>query len=114
MADASAYAGNIQKYSRGYNKAAAERIVGHLGIALRNKDTAVVACGNERELGRIRDKWCRARLGLAHKQEELDAGIAAICDRMKAQGSQKCRVTFYYLLAEHFGKLGHLAAKTPR
>ena len=114
MADASAYAGNIQTYSRDYNKPAAERIVGHLGIALRRKDSAVVACSDERELSRIRDKWCRARLGLALNQKELDAGIAAICDRMKAEGSQKCRVTFYYLLAEHFGKLGHLAGKPPR
>ena len=35
MADASAYAENIKKYANGgYNQAAAEKIVGHLGIAL--------------------------------------------------------------------------------
>jgi hypothetical protein len=28
---------------------------------------------------------------------------------MKAEGGQKSRVTFYYLLAEHFGKLDALA-----
>ena len=50
------------------------------------------------------------RLGLALNQQELDAGIAKICDQMKAEGGQKCRVAFYYLLAEHFGKLDHLAS----
>lgn len=109
MADASAYADNIRKYAKDYNKPAAEKIVGHLGIALRNRDSSVVACSDNGELDRIRDKWCRTRLGLAHNQKELDTGIAAICELMKAEGGQKSRVTFYYLLAEHFGKLDHLA-----
>ena|SRR3990167_7652390 len=109
MADASVYAENIKKYANSYNKGAAEKIVGHLGIALRNKDSSVVACSDDGELDRIRDRWCRTKLGLAHNQKELDAGIAAVCDKMKAEGGQKSRVTFYYLLAEHFGRLDHLA-----
>jgi len=109
MADAAAYAENIRLYAKGYNEAAAERIVGHLGIALRNKDSAVVTCADGRELARIREKWCRSKLGITLNQKEIDAGIAAVCDLMKAEGGQKSRVTFYYLLAEHFGKLAHLA-----
>lgn len=109
MADASAYAENIKKYAKSYNKGAAEKIVGHLGIALRNKDSSVVACTDDGELDRIREKWCRGRLGLAHNQKELDAGIQSVCDQMKVEGGQKSRVTFYYLLAEHFGKLEALA-----
>ena len=109
MADASAYAENIKKYSKGYNQAAAEKIVGHLGIALRNKDSSVVACTDAGELDRVREKWCRGKLGLAHKQHELDAAIQSVCDKMKAEGGQKSRVTFYYLLAEHFGRLEALS-----
>lgn len=109
MADASAYAENIRKYANGYNQAAAEKIVGHLGIALRNKDSSLVACSDGGELDRVREKWCRGKLGLAQSQAELDAGIKAICDKMSAEGGQKSRVTFYYLLAEHFGRLGELA-----
>ena len=33
MADASKYEENVKKYAKGYNQAAAEKIVGHLGIA---------------------------------------------------------------------------------
>ena len=44
MADASKYEDNIKKYAKGYNQAAAEKIVGHLGIALRNRDSSLVSC----------------------------------------------------------------------
>ena len=110
MADASQYTENIQKYASGYNQAAAEKIVGHLGIALRNRDSSIVACSDDGELDRIREKWCRGKLGLAQNQQELDAGIKAICDKMAGEGGNKNRVTFYYLLAEHFGKLDDLAS----
>lgn len=110
MADASAYAENIKKYAQGYNQAAAEKIVGHLGIALRNRDSSIVACSDGGELDRVREKWCRGKLGLAQKQHELDAAIQAVCEKMKAEGAQKSRVTFYYLLAEHFGRLDVLAS----
>ncbi len=110
MADASAYEENIRKYAKSYNKAAAEKIVGHLGIALRNRDSSLVACSDSGELDRVREKWCRGKLGLAHGKDELDAAIAAICETMKADGSAKSRVTFYYLLAERFDKLGALAS----
>ena len=110
MADATQYADNIKKYAKGYNQAAAEKIVGHLGIALRNKDSSLVACSDSGELDRVREKWCRGKLGLAQTQGDLDAAIKAVCEKMGPEGGNKSRVTFYYLLAEHFGKLDHLAS----
>ncbi|MEO0465484.1 MAG: DUF2853 family protein [Pseudomonadota bacterium] len=109
MADASKYADNIKKYAAGYNQAAAEKIVGHLGIALRNRDSSLVSCSDQGELDRVREKWCRGKLGLAHSSDDLDAAIGAICEKLKPEGGNKGRVTFYYLLAEHFGKLDELA-----
>ncbi len=109
MADASKYEENIKKYANGYNQAAAEKIVGHLGIALRNRDSSLVSCSDTTELNRVRERWLRNRLSLAHSNAELDAAMAEICEKMKPEGGNKSRVTFYYLLAEHFGKLEHLA-----
>ncbi|RIJ31956.1 DUF2853 family protein [Henriciella algicola] len=109
MADASAYADNIKKYAKGYNQKAAEKIVGHLGIALRNRDSSLVSCSDETELQRVRDKYCRNKLGLKEKNAEVDAAIGKICETLKPEGGNKSRVTFYYLLAEHFGKLDELA-----
>lgn len=109
MADASKYEDNIKKYANGYNQAAAEKIVGHLGIALRNRDSSLVSCSDDVELQRVRDKWCRGKLALAQTNDELDTAIGAICEKLKPEGGNKSRVTFYYLLAEHFGKLDMLA-----
>lgn len=109
MADASAYADNIKKYAKGYNQKAAEKIVGHLGIALRNRDSSLVSCSDENELHRVRDKYCRTKLGLKEKNAEIDAAIGKVCETLKPEGGNKSRVTFYYLLAEHFGKLDELA-----
>ena len=109
MADASAYADNIKKYAKGYNQKAAEKIVGHLGIALRNRDSSLVSCSDPGELQRVREKFCRGKLGLAQKTDEIDAAMGKVCEKMKPEGGNKSRVTFYYLLAEHFGKLDELA-----
>ena len=109
MADASKYADNIKKYAKGYNQAAAEKIVGHLGIALRNRDSSLVSCSDETELQRVREKWCRGKLGLAEKNPEIDETIQKVCTKLKPEGGNKSRVTFYYLLAEHYGKLDMLA-----
>lgn len=109
MADASKYEDNVKKYAKGYNQAAAEKIVGHLGIALRNRDSSLVSCSEETELQRVREKWCRGKLALSQTNDELDAAIASVCETLKPEGGNKSRVTFYYLLADHFGKLGDLA-----
>lgn len=109
MADASKYEENIKKYSKGYNQKAAEKIVGHLGIALRSRDSSLVSCSDSGELDRVRDRWCRGKLALAHKQDALDAGLAAVCEKLKPEGGNKHRVTFYYLVAEHFDRLDYLA-----
>lgn len=109
MADASKYEDNIKKYAKKYNQAAAEKIVGHLGIALRNRDSSLVSCTDPKELERVREKWCRGKLALSDSTEQLDAAIASVCETLKGEGSHKGRVTFYYLLAEHYGKLETLA-----
>ena len=104
MADASKYEDNIKKYANGYNQAAAEKIVGHLGIALRNRDSSLVSCSDDTELQRVRGK-----LSLAQTNDQLDSAIGSVCEKLAPEGGNKSRVTFYYLLAEHFGKLDALA-----
>ena len=110
MADASKYEENVKKYAKGYNQAAAEKIVGHLGIALRNRDSSLVSCSDDTELGRVREKWCRGKLALAQSNDELDAAIGSVCETLKPEGGNKSRVTFSYLLAEPFCRPGDLAS----
>jgi hypothetical protein len=82
-------------------------IIKHLGIAMKSKDSSMVACSSSDELSRIRDSWCKKKLGLTNADADLDKGIKEICDKMKGD-KNKSRVAFYYLLAEKYGKLGSL------
>jgi Protein of unknown function (DUF2853) len=101
------HAADMQKYVPNADEAAVKAIIKHLGIALKGTDTALVACSSKEELDRVRDSWCKKKLGLTHADADLDRDIKGVCDVMKADKS-KSRVVFYYLLAQKHGKLSGL------
>jgi hypothetical protein len=100
------YLSDVKKYDPKADAAVVDKIVKHLGIALRSKDASMVSCSDKSELGRVRDKWCMKKLG-ATDAAAADAVVAKVCGQMKA-ARQKSRVTFYYLVAKEMGKLGDL------
>ncbi len=98
------YSADVALYTAEVDEAAVAGIVKHLGIALRSTDASLVSCSDQSELDRVRESWLIKKLGL---EGDLDAAIADVCTAMKADRT-KARVTFYYLLAEKFGKLADL------
>lgn len=102
---------NIAKYSKSVDDAAITGIVKHLGIALRNKDSSLVAASDASELARVRDSWLKKKLARKESDSDLDKAIGMVMAAMKAEHN-KSRVTVYYLLAEHFKQLGDLHAKS--
>ncbi len=105
MAD---YVTDVKKYAKTTDEQAVSGIVKHLGIALQSNDASLVSCTDPVELARVRDNFLKKKLGLTASDAELDASVRAICEAMKADRT-KSRVTFYYLLAEHYGKLSAFA-----
>ena len=101
MAD---YLADVKKFASNVDEAAVDGIVRHLGIALRSRDASLVSCSDPTELARVRDGFCRKKLALSESDDAVDGALQTICEKMKGDNS-KARVTFYYLLAEHFGKL---------
>ena len=101
------YVEKVKKYVSKPDEDAVAAIVRHLGIALRSKDAALVSCSSKDELARVRDSWLKKKLALTDSDEDLDKGIKAICDKVKAD-KRKDRVVFYYLLADKYGKLSDL------
>lgn len=99
---------DVKKYAPNADAKAIAGIVKYCGIALQNRDSALVAFSDKTETARVRDHFLKKKLGLTHGDAELDKAIAAVGDKMKADRT-KNRVTVYYLLAEHFGKLGTFA-----
>lgn len=84
-----------------------KKIVNHLGIALNSQDASLVACSDETERNTVRDSWLKKKLELEGEDADLDAKVMAVCETMK-DDKNKCRVTFYYLLAKAEDKLGAL------
>jgi hypothetical protein len=100
------YLADVQRYDGGADAAVVDKIVKHLGIALRSRDASMVSCSDSSELDRVREKWCMKKLGAADAGA-ADAVIKKVCETMKGD-RQKQRVTFYYLVAREMGKLGDL------
>lgn len=102
------YVDDLKRYVSGADEKAVAGIVKHLGIALKSKDASLVSCSSKDELDRVRDSWCKKKLGL-DDDKAIDAAIKEVCEKMKGD-KQKHRVTFYYLLADKFGKLDKLGS----
>lgn len=102
------YAADIKRYNADINEKAVAGIVKHLGIALKSADASLVSCSSKDELARVRDSWLKKKLALTEDDATLDKAITEVCTVMKGD-QRKQRVTFYYLLAEKYGKLDMLA-----
>lgn len=104
---------DVRKYVATADETVVDKIVKYLGIALRNRDSSLVSFTDKSETDRVRENYLKKKLALTDTDAKLDAAIAKVGQRMKADRT-KNRVTVYYLLAEHFGKLtvfGGTAAK---
>lgn len=112
MSDLATYVADVKKYASKLDEAAVAGLVKHLGIALRNRDSALVSGTDPAEVKRIVDGFLKKKLARKEADDSLTAAVMAVADKMKADRT-KSRVTFYYLLAEHFNQLSlfHVAPK---
>ncbi len=98
---------DVKKYAKKpVNEAALAYLEKTYRLVLSKADARYVACSDAEERKRIRENFLKKKLGLT--TGDLDGAIEATCTAMKADRT-KSRLTFYYLLAEHFGKLDKLA-----
>lgn len=104
MAKAADYIENVKRYDSGASEAVVQKICNHLGIALAGKDSSLVSCSDQSEKDRVVKSWCEKKLGLSGDTATM---VNDVCATMKADRN-KCRVTFYYLIAQNAGKLGSL------
>ena len=103
MANPADYFADVKEYASSYNEAAITGIVRYLGIALTKTDSSLVSSSDPKEVARLRANFLVKKLGLAD-DDSLDSAIAAVFAKMKGDRSKQ-RVTVYYMLADHFGKL---------
>ena len=106
------WAADVKKYSANADDAAIAGIVRYCGIALRNRDSALVSFSDKAETDRIRTNFLKKKLALTQADSVLDAAIAKVGAQMKADRT-KHRVTVYYLLASEFKQLGQFVKTAP-
>ena len=105
MTNPTPYLDDVLRYDNGANPERVKKIAIHLGIALRNRDSSLVSCSDQKEKDRVQKGFCFKKLGM--DKGTANAAIALVCETMKADRN-KHRVTFYYLLAKNAGKLSDL------
>jgi len=98
------WAVDVKKYAPNADAKAIAGVVRYCGIALQRRDSSLVSFTDQKEVDRVRDNFLKRKLGLTAADVDLDKAIRAVGDKMKADRTRN-RVTVYYLLAEHFGKL---------
>jgi hypothetical protein len=99
---------DVKKYAKGsVDEAAVAGLLKTYRLVLSKADTRYVACADPGERERVRNNFLKKKLGLSG--DDLDAAVEAVCAAMKADRT-KSRLTFYYLLAERYGKLATFTA----
>jgi len=101
LTDVDKYYANVKKYHKTAKKGTVENIVKYCGVALRSRDSSLVACSDEAEKDRVAKGFVTKKLGLTTGQGQL---VSDICQEMKGERF-KNRVTFYYLAAKKAKKL---------
>lgn len=98
------WAADVKRYVPDADDGVIAKIVSYCGIALRSRDASMVAFTDTTETDRVRENFCKKKLALEDSDDVIDAAIAKVGQRMSDTPTRN-RVTVYYLLAEHFGKL---------
>ncbi len=105
-----AYHENVKAVCKKYDETVTSNIIKYLGIALRtSRDAATVACSDKSELERIREGFMKKKLALSDSDSDLDKALKEVCEQMGTSNKNKCRVAFYFLIAEKYSKISDLA-----
>ncbi|WP_341728558.1 DUF2853 family protein [Brooklawnia sp.] len=97
------YLADLKKYTTGPDEDVVAAMEKTYRLVLSQPDSAVVSYSDSEELERIKKNFLVRKLGLTDT-DDLDGGLEAVGAKMKGV-HRKNRLTVYYLLAEHFGKL---------
>jgi len=95
---------DVKKYAAKPDEAAVAGMAKAYALVMGKPDTKWVAASDPAEVQRVVDNFLKKKLGRKETAEELTKACEAVAAKMK-ETRNKSRLTFYYLLAEHFGQL---------
>jgi hypothetical protein len=95
---------DIKKYSAKPDELAVQGMSKAYALVMSKADTKWVAASDPTEVQRVVTNFLKKKIGRKEKDADLTAACAAVAGKMK-DARNKSRMTFYYLLAEHYGAL---------
>lgn len=102
------YIESILKYSPSVDEAAVAALEEGYRLILQQPDNKLVAFSDPIEVERVKNNFFKKKLGLTD-EAAMDAALAHVGQLMSDE-IDKNRLTVYYLLADHFGKLDAIKA----
>ncbi len=99
------WAADVKKFDPKADDEAIAGIVRHCGIALHKVDSSLVSYSDPEELKRVREGFIKKKLAITDSDADIDKALASVGKTLKGV-NRKNRVTVYYLVAKHYGKLG--------
>ncbi len=98
------YHDDIKKHLGSVDDDFLEIIVKNLGPSIYRKDAESVACGDPKELERVKNNFLVKKLQMPKDDKEaLDKAVNEVCEKLKGVRT-KYRATFYYMLAKNLKK----------
>lgn len=97
------WAADVKKHVPGADDEAIAGIIRHCGIALHKVDSSLVSFSDKAETDRVKASFLRKKLEITD-EAAIDKAMEEVGAKLKGV-NRKHRVTVYYMLADHFGKL---------
>jgi hypothetical protein len=98
------YTSKMKDIEAGFDMELLAKVTKGLGPSIYKKDAESIACSSEDELKTVRENFLKKKLGLTKSDDELDAAIRAVCEKMGSSNRNKYRAIFYALLTVAFNK----------
>ncbi len=98
------YNSKIKDMDAGYDAELLTKVTKGLGPSIYKKDAETIACSDAGELDRVRESFLKKKLALTNTDDELDAAIKEVCQKMGSSNKNKYRAIFYYFLAVKYNK----------
>jgi len=98
------YADDLRKLGIEPDMALLENATAACGPAIYREDASTVASSDPEEMARVRENFCKKKLG-ATDEATIDAALAKAVETYGSANRNKHRAVMYYLLARELGGL---------
>lgn len=98
------YKAQADKLGLKVDAAALQGITKAVGPNIYKADASKVSSSDDAELDRVRKNFIGAKLGITD-EAKVDAAMQKAIDTFGSSNTNKSRALFYYIVADHFGKL---------